>query len=50
MTLIDRGMIKWAPFKSLPEKEEYFDFKLEQEEIEDEPLLCEDEKNTLIEK
>lgn len=47
MTLIDRGMIKWAPFKSLPEKEEYFDFKLEQEEIENEPLLCEDEKNYL---
>lgn len=32
MRLRDRGMVKWAPYKSLPEQEDYLE-KMEEEKI-----------------
>lgn len=43
MKLRDRGMVKWAPFKSLPEQEEYLLMMEEDETKIDKPLLSEDE-------
>ena len=43
MRLRDRGMVKWAPYKSLPEQEDYL-VKMEEEKNKvDKPLLSDDE-------
>lgn len=43
MRLRDRGMVKWAPYKSLPEQEDYLE-KMEKEKNKvDKPLLSDDE-------
>lgn len=43
MRLRDRGMVKWVPFKSLPEQEEYLLMMEEDEAKIDKPSLSEDE-------
>lgn len=42
MRLRDRGMVKWAPFKSLPEQEEYLLSMEEKEDVVERPELSED--------
>lgn len=43
MRLRDRGMVKWAPYKSLPEQEDYLEKMEEEKNKVDKPLLSDDE-------
>lgn len=43
MRLRDRGMAKWAPYKSLPEQEDYLEKMEEEKNKVDKPLLSDDE-------
>lgn len=43
MRLRDRGMVKWAPYKSLPEQEDYLEKMEEKKNKVDKPLLSDDE-------
>lgn len=43
MRLRDRGMVKWAPYKSLPEQEEYLEMMEESKQKVSKPDLSEDE-------
>lgn len=47
MRLRDRGMVKWAPYKSLPEQENYLaEMEYEREKV-DMPILSEEELQEL---
>lgn len=47
MRIRDRGMVKWAPYKSLPEQEDYLE-EMEKEKLRTEmPLLSEEELEEL---
>ncbi len=43
MRLRDRGMVKWAPYKSLTEQEDYLEKMEEEKNKVDKPLLSDDE-------
>ena len=43
MRLRDRGMVKWAPYKSLPEQEDYLEKMEEEKNKVAKPLLSDDE-------
>lgn len=43
MRLRDRGMVKWTPYKSLPEQEDYLEKMEEEKNKVDKPLLSDDE-------
>lgn len=43
MRLRDRGMVKWASYKSLPEQEDYLEKMEEKKNKVDKPLLSDDE-------
>lgn len=43
MRLRDRGMVKWAPYKSLPEQEDYLEKMEEEKNKVDKSLLSDDE-------
>lgn len=43
MRLRDRGMVKWAPYKFLPEQEDYLEKMEEEKNKVDKPLLSDDE-------
>ena len=43
MRFRDRGMVKWAPYKSLPEQEDYLEKMEEEKNKVDKPLLSDDE-------
>jgi len=47
MILHDRGMIKWAPYKSLIEQEDYLLNMLYEKEKKEKPILSEDQLDDL---
>lgn len=47
MRIRDRGMVKWAPYKSLPEQEDYLEMMEKEKNKTDAPILSEEELEEL---
>lgn len=47
MRIRDRGMVKWASYKSLPEQEDYLEMMEKEKDKTDAPILSEEELEEL---